>query len=108
MSERETPPSIVPDPAARPAAARAAQEQDETRLCRQCAEQIGLPAEWHAHSKLEAPGSARTLGYTAALHQRLYACRTCHSVLRKGRNTGWALALRAAPAAKSSAGIGPA
>ena len=94
MTDSVAPPSILADQTVKPAA-RAAPEQDETRLCRQCAEQIGLPAEWHAHNKLEPPGSARTLGYSAALHQKLYACRTCHSVLRKGRNTGWALALRA-------------
>lgn len=64
--------------------------------CKQCEEQIGLPPEWHAHSRLEAPGTARTHGYTASLNQKLYACKTCHTVLRKGKNTGWALAVKTA------------
>lgn len=62
--------------------------------CKLCTEQIGLPAEWRAHSKLENPGSAGTLGYTASVNQKLYACRTCRSVLRKGKNTGWTLATK--------------
>ncbi|SEQ84055.1 hypothetical protein SAMN04488038_11188 [Solimonas aquatica] len=62
--------------------------------CKLCSEQIGLPAEWRAHKKLESPGSARTLGYAASLNQKLYACRECRTVLRKGRNTGWVLATR--------------
>lgn len=64
--------------------------------CKQCENQIGLPAAWHAHSQLEAPGSSRTLGYTASRFQKLYACKACHAVLAKGKNTGWLLATRAA------------
>lgn len=64
--------------------------------CKLCLDQIGLPAEWRAHSKLEGPGSIRTRGYLASPNQTLYACRDCESVLRKGRNTGWVLATKTA------------
>jgi len=63
-------------------------------MCKLCSDQVGLPAVWHAHAKLERPGSERTLGYSASTQQKLYACKTCDAVLRKGRNTGWTLASR--------------
>ena len=64
--------------------------------CKLCMDQIGLPAEWRAHGKLEGPGSARTRGYLVSPNQKLYACKACDTVLRKGRNTGWALATKVA------------
>jgi hypothetical protein len=62
--------------------------------CKKCSDQIGLPATWKAHARLDRPGSARTAGYAATGNQKLYACATCGTVLRKGLNTGWALATR--------------
>jgi RNase P subunit RPR2 len=64
-------------------------------MCKQCSDWIGLPAEWRAHSKLESPGTARTNGYLASRNQKLYACKTCATVLCKGKNTGWSLAVKA-------------
>ena len=63
--------------------------------CKQCSDWIGLPAEYRAHDRLEHPGSARTRGYRASRLQKLYACRTCESVLCKGQNTGWTMAVKA-------------
>jgi len=63
--------------------------------CKKCSDQIGLPSTWDAHSRLERPGTARTAGYVVTGNQQLYACRECDTVLRKGKNTGWALATRA-------------
>ncbi|HEY1075995.1 MAG TPA: hypothetical protein VGE51_04850 [Fontimonas sp.] len=48
---------------------------------------------------MERPGSSGTTGYASTGNQKLYACRTCGTVLRKGLNTGWVLATRTVPAA---------
>ncbi len=64
--------------------------------CKKCSDQIGLPSAWKAHARLDRPGSARTSGYVATGNQKLYACATCGTVLRRGLNTGWALATRTA------------
>jgi hypothetical protein len=71
-------------------------------MCKLCSDQLGLPAVWHAHAQLERPGSVRTIGYSATAQQKLYACKSCDAVLRKGRNTGWTLAARPDSAAASS------
>ncbi|HSW12313.1 MAG TPA: hypothetical protein VLI06_05690 [Solimonas sp.] len=63
--------------------------------CKKCSEQIGLPATWGPHARLERPNTVRTSGYVATGNQKLYACTACDTVLRKGNNTGWALATRA-------------
>lgn len=62
-------------------------------ICRQCSSLIGLRSAWHAHAKLSAPGSGGTAGYRTLGHQKLYVCGECRSVLVRGRNTGWAMAV---------------
>lgn len=61
--------------------------------CKLCSDQIGLPAEWHPHSRLEAAGAQRAKGYAASPNQKLYVCKACSCILRKGRNTGWTRAV---------------
>jgi hypothetical protein len=61
--------------------------------CNACQKQIGLCSAWHAHPALSAPGSARTAGFRAQSFQKLYCCAVCKTVLVRGRNTGWALAI---------------
>lgn len=65
-------------------------------ICKQCSNLIGLPAEWPPHGRMDAQGSSRTRDYVASSHQKLYACRDCETVLRRGRNTGWMQAAKPA------------
>ncbi|WP_299696121.1 hypothetical protein [Hydrocarboniphaga sp.] len=65
-------------------------------ICKACSGQIGLAAVWRPHSRLRAPGSAGTMGFSASPNQKLYACSDCETVLVKGRNTGWSAAIRLA------------
>lgn len=65
-------------------------------MCKACAGQIGLAAEWRPHGRLRAPGSPSTRSYHASVNQKLYACADCETVLVKGRNTGWSAAAKSA------------
>ena len=61
-------------------------------ICKPCSDLVGLPGKWHPHSRLKTPGPNAAAHYASKPGQMLYSCSSCHSVLLKGRNTGWALA----------------
>lgn len=62
-------------------------------ICKPCSDLVGLPGKWHPHSRLKTPSINATAHHKSTPGQLLYSCSTCHSVLLKGRNTGWSLAL---------------
>lgn len=73
--------------------------------CDACHRQIGLRGAWHAHPTLSAPGGSGTAGYRAQSFQKLYACKSCGTVLVRGRNTGWAAAEPLTPVAVVTAPV---